>query len=399
MCFLLQYGIHRRYFSKLLWLPGLQSHMHIALVTHKIVKGDGQGRVNYEIAQAALEAGHTLSLIASEISPHLSSYESVESVVLPVAQYPTELIRNQVFAWRSARWIQQHRATLDALVSNGAITWPSVDVNVAHFVHSAWIDSPVHTSQIHRGPYGWYQWFYTKLNAVWERRAFDVATRVVAVSSQVQQELVAIGVAPSKTVTIPNGVDLEEFYPGRSDRDFFGLPDHVPLGVFVGDLRTPRKNLDTVLRAVCRVSHVHLAIAGTVSGSPYPDLARSLGIEQRVHFLGFCDEVPKLMRSADVCLCPSRYEPFSLVLLEALASGCPVITARSVGAAELLPGEAGWIVDNPDDDAAIADCLQEAVSSSALSTMRCAAREAAEAHSFDHMAQSYVQLIEEEWDQ
>jgi glycosyltransferase involved in cell wall biosynthesis len=124
-------------------------------------------------------------------------------------------------------------------------------------------------------------------------------------------------------------------------------------------------------------------------------MAREMDIDGRVHFLGYCKDIPALMRSADVCLCPSRYEPFSLVLLESLASGCPVITARSVGAAELLSDDAGWILEDPDDVEALASSLAAIVDPSApILEMRDAARAIAEAHSFDNMAQSYLHLIE-----
>jgi glycosyltransferase involved in cell wall biosynthesis len=211
----------------------------------------------------------------------------------------------------------------------------------------------------------------------------------------VRRDLLDIGVSDQKIRVIPNGVDLEEFSPGPPQRERFALPPDVPLGLFVGDLRTPRKNLDTVLKAMRLVPSFHLAVAGTIDGSPYPAMAREMDIDGRVHFLGYCKDIPALMRSADVCLCPSRYEPFSLVLLESLASGCPVITARSVGAAELLSDDAGWILEDPDDVEALASSLAAIVDPSApILEMRDAARAIAEAHSFDNMAQSYLHLIE-----
>ncbi|WP_237181465.1 glycosyltransferase family 4 protein [Paraburkholderia tropica] len=93
--------------------------------------------------------------------------------------------------------------------------------------------------------------------------------------------------------------------------------------LFVGDLRTPRKNLGTVLEALKQLpEHVHLAVAGYLLGSPYPEMARQLGIESRVHFLGLVREMPMLMRSVDAYVFPSRYEAMSLSLLEAMAAGC-----------------------------------------------------------------------------
>lgn len=368
--------------------------MTLAIVTHKVGTGAGQGRVNYEVARAALARGHTVLLVASAVDDDLRAHDSVTWLPVSVDSFPTELVRNQVFAWRSARRIRRHRDAIDVLLANGAITWADADVNAAHFVHSAWLQSPAHTVRTQSGPYAWYQGLYTAVNAWWERWAFRQADTVVAVSSQVRRELRDVGVPEPKIQVIPNGVDLDEFSPGPPERKRFDLPEDVPLGVLVGDLKTSRKNLGTVLRAMQRVPAFHLAVAGHVADSPYPALAGRLGVDDRVHFLGFCEDVPALMRSGDVCLCPSLYEPFSLVLLEALASGCPVITAETVGAADLLPDEAGWVLDDATDATALSKRLETVSQANDLSGMRRAARRAAQSHGFRRMGHEYLDVLE-----
>ena len=379
--------------------------MTIAIVTHRVVQGDGQGRVNHAIAEAAVQRGHRVVLVASEADPALVEHPEISWVPIPVDGLPTALLRNQAFAWRSTRWLRAHRAQLDCVLANGSITWAAADVNVSHFVHTAWLRSAAHTSRLQRGPYGWYQWLYSWLNAQWERHAYRQARTVVAVSETVRDELDALGVPPDTIVTIPNGVDIAEFHPSRpdtaaDDRTAFGLPANVPLGLFIGDLRTPRKNLDTVLRALQQVPLLHLAVAGSTADSPYPALARTLGLSSRVHFLGYCDAVPQLMRAGDICLCPSRYEPFSMVALESLASGTPVLTSRNVGAAQLLTPDCAWILDDPEDDAALAEALRDFLEKLShhpekIASMQSAARALAEGYSFAHMAAHYLRVIEE----
>jgi glycosyltransferase involved in cell wall biosynthesis len=312
---------------------------------------------------------------------------------------PTELLRNQVFAWRSARWLRAHRPEIDCLLANGSITWTSADVNVCHFVHATWLQSPAHTSRIYRGPYGWYQQLYSLLNTAWERVAYRAAGTVIAISDTIRAELIDMGLSPDAIEVIPNGVDVEEFRPGPEDRTSLGLPPDVPLGLFVGDLRTTRKNLDTVLRALQHVPALHLAVAGVMDDSPYPALARDLEVDTRVHFLGFCRTVPRLMRAVDVCICPSRYEPFSLVAFESLASGTPVITSRNVGAAQLLTPDCAWIVDHPEDHRALAKAFDDLLGKLShapeeITYMQSAARALAETYSFDRMAACYLHLID-----
>ena len=205
--------------------------------------------------------------------------------------------------------------------------------------------------------YGAYQWTYSAVNAVWEKKAYDNAEVVVAASSTVRKELKELGVAPAKLRVILNGADLAEFYPGQVDRVELKLPENVPLGLFAGDLRTPRKNLDTVLKAIAQTENVHLSVVGKTDGSPFPAMAQQLGIAERVHFLGFRRDIAQIMRACDLFIFPSRYEACALVLAESIASGLPVVTAQTTGGSELI--EPGWgvCVPDPNDATALASAI------------------------------------------
>ncbi|HYX14392.1 MAG TPA: glycosyltransferase family 4 protein [Nostoc sp.] len=370
--------------------------MKLCIVTHKIKKGDGQGRVNYEVAQEAIRRGHQLTLLASEVAPELEDNSQVNWIRIPVKGYPTEFVRNFIFAQKSADWLRQHRSEIDLVKVNGAINLAAADVNAVHFVHSSWLRSPVHISRNRRDLYGFYQWLFTAFNARWEKQAFQKAQVVVAVSEKVAQELVNIGVPRSRIRVIINGVDLEEFAPGESNRQKLGLPENVTLALFAGDIRTPRKNLDTVLHALAKVPNLHLAVVGHTQGSPFPELAASLGLSDRVHFVGFRRDIPQIMQAVDLFVFPSRYEACSLVLLEALSSGLPVITATATGGGELVTPECGIVLSDSDDIDALAVALMSLVSDIPLmQQMAKAARSVAEKHSWTTMAQTYVDLFEE----
>ncbi|MEH2163292.1 MAG: glycosyltransferase family 4 protein [Nostoc sp.] len=377
--------------------------MKLCIVTHKIKKGDGQGRVNYEVANEAIRRGHQLTLLASEIAPELENNSQVNWVRIPVKDYPTEFVRNFIFAQKSTDWLRKHRSEIDLVKVNGAINLAAADVNAVHFVHSSWLRSPVHISRNRRDLYGLYQWLFTAFNARWEKQAFQKAQVVVAVSEKVAQELVNIGVPRSRIRVIINGVDLEEFAPGESDacgglrlRQKLGLPENVTLALFAGDIRTPRKNLDTVLHALVKVPDLHLVVVGHTQNSPFPELAATLGLNERVHFVGFRRDIPQIMQAVDLFVFPSRYEACSLVLLEALSSGLPVITATATGGGELVIPECGIVLSDSDDIDALAVALMSLVSSPTLiQQMGKAARSVAEKHSWTTMAQTYVDLFEE----
>ncbi|MBW4632572.1 MAG: glycosyltransferase family 4 protein [Iphinoe sp. HA4291-MV1] len=379
--------------------------MKLCIVTHNVIKGDGQGRVNYEVVTEAIRRGHHITLVATQVDPELQQSNYVNWVVIPVDGWPTELLRNLIFAWRSAHWLRQNYSGFDVVKVNGAITWGKSDVNAAHFVHGSWLKFSSQQVQpksiwavpnIHNILYNFYQWFYTALNARWEKVAFRQTQVVVAVSNKIAKDLLEIGVPPESIQVILNGVDLQEFSPGVANRQKWGLPEGVTLALFAGDIRIPRKNLDTVLHALVKVPDLHLAVAGITEGSPYPQLAASLGLNDRVHFLGLRRDLPEVMRAADFFVFPSRYEPFGLVVIEAMATGKPVITASSTGAADLVTKEAGIVLQDSDDAEALAVALLSLASNQQLRLeMGQAARTIAERHSWDKMAQTYADLLEE----
>lgn len=371
--------------------------MRVGIVTPNIVKRDGQGRVNFEIAWEAIRRGYQVTLLASRVAPELQQSNQVNWIHIPVKGWPAQLVREIVFAWRSAAWLHQHKSEIDVVQVNGAVTQAPGDVNLVPFVHSAWLRSPLHISRVHRNLYGFYQWLYTIWNARLEKQAFQDAKVVVAVSHRVKKELIDIGVPEERIRVIWCGVDLQEFSPGEADRAKWNLPKHVPLALFVGDITLNRKNLDTVLRALVHVPDLHLAVVGTVESSPYPQLAAELGLSERVHFVG--NEhiiVSELMRAVDIFVFPSRYEPFGLVVIEAMASGLPVVTAATTGAAELVTPECGVVLSDSEDVDGLAEALSTLASKPELRTqMGRAARSIAEQHSWKIMAKSYVDLFEE----
>ena len=69
--------------------------MKLCIVTHKVAIGDGQGRVNYEVAWEAIRCGHQVTLLASSVDPELQQHRQVDWIVIPVKRYPTQLCQLQ----------------------------------------------------------------------------------------------------------------------------------------------------------------------------------------------------------------------------------------------------------------------------------------------------------------
>jgi len=368
--------------------------MNIAIVCQNVVRTAGHGRVNYHVARKAAEQGHQVFVLSDSIAPDLPTRPNVSWVHIDVQKWPTQLVKDQVFAWRSKRWIRDNRPDLDVVMTTGFVTWAPTDICMVQFVHNSWIRSPHHSWRTQGGLVGAYQYLYSYLNAHFEKRVFREAASLIAVSHAIRDELIHLGLSDRKISVVHNGVDLDEFYPGTEDRSRLGLPADVPLALFAGDIRTSRKNLDTVLRSLVNVPDVHLAVAGTTDGSPYPDLARKLAVMDRVHFLGFRTDLPSLMRAADFFVFPSRYEACALVLVEAIASGLPVITAQATGGAEIIEPECGIRINDANDVEALSQAMRELASTpQGLSSMSRSSREAARAYTFDAVADSYLDLF------
>lgn len=371
--------------------------MKLLIVTHIVGNHDGQGRVNFEIVRASLDAGHEVTVLGSEIDPALLAHPRLRFVRIRASRLPGSLVKYQIFALRSGAWIRAHRHEFDVIHVNGFITWARADVNTVHFVHDGWYRCGFYPFRMRQGAYATYQLAYTLLNAYCEKRAFDRARVIVPVSQKVAREVQAAGADPARMAVIHNGVDVEEFAPGAAERERFGLPQDAFLLLFAGDLRIPRKNLDAVLHAlVSAPPNVHLVVAGRLRNAPYVAQAQLLGVGDRVHFVDFVRDMPNLMRSVDAFVFPSRYEAMSLVILEALASALPVITVATAGGAEVIGRACGLVLDSPEDIPGLAAAITQLASDPQRAReMGAAARELARSLSWQQMAGRYLSLYEE----
>ncbi len=370
--------------------------MNICIVTHNIIKGDGQGRANYEIVLEAIRRGHHVTLVAINVAPELQKNSQVNWIPVSVKGYSIALLSNLMFSWKSRNWLQENHHAFDLLQVYGCVTDYTADVNTFQFVHSGWLKSPAHTFRLRKDLYGLYQWLFTVLNSYWEKQSCQKSQVMVAVSEGIKQELIDIGVSENKIRVILNGVDVEEFAPALADRHKLGLPEGVTLALFAGDIRTNRKNLDTVLYALVNVPNLHLAVVGNADRSPYPRLANQLGLSDRVHFLGFRRDIAEIMKAVDFFVFPSRYEPFGMVVSEAMATGIPVITTAVSGVAEIVTPESGIVLSDTEDVAALAEAMIKLTSDRKLRLqMGKSARAIAEQHTWKSKAEAYNDLFEE----
>ena len=205
-----------------------------------------------------------------------------------------------------------------------------------------------------------------------------------------------IGIPSDKILVIRNDIDLEQFFPKKISRAELKIPEDKVVALFAGDIKTSRKNLETVLQSLLHVPSLYLVVLGSIEGSPCPKMAAKLRVSDRTSFLGYRQVISRIMKAVDIFVFPSRYEPYGLVILEVLASGLPVITTKSVGASELITPECGVLLQDPDDVEELASSMHKICTDKFLrSNMSKAARSIAEEHSCSRVTHNYLKLAKE----
>lgn len=240
----------------------------------------------------------------------------------------------------------------------------------------------------------------------WHRTLDRLTSRLtrasVCVSEGVRRFSVATaGLNPDRLVVIPNGVDPARFdAAGVIPRSSFGAADDDFLALAVGRLDA-QKGLDDLLAAAERVisarPRFRLAIVG--DGPLRDQLAAAIAerptLADRVLRLGRRDDVPELLRSADLLVHAAHWEGMPNVILEAMAARRPVVATAVEGAEDLVvPGETGWLVPPKAPDQ-LAEALLEAVDDPESSRrMGRAGRARVEA---DYSVNRVVSLYDELW--
>ncbi len=199
-----------------------------------------------------------------------------------------------------------------------------------------------------------------------ERRVFRDASQTVQCGSEmVRRELQQrYEISSERLVVVRNGVDLDRFRQTPEIRETHRALLRTELGagdqlvwLFAGS-GFARKGLDTALRALARAERgdCQMWIVGGDRPAAWQRLAKSLGVAERVRFLGFRADMPELYAAADALVLPTRYDACANVCFEAAAAGIPIVTTASNGAAEVLEGGA-VIIDDPEDTGAVAAAL------------------------------------------
>jgi UDP-glucose:(heptosyl)LPS alpha-1,3-glucosyltransferase len=209
--------------------------------------------------------------------------------------------------------------------------------------------------------------------ALWiQKKQFQMrrVKKIIAISTMVKNDIIRYYKVPEEKIeVIFNCVDIDRFHPRnrdlycRSTREFLNIQGHTVILLFAGH-NYRLKGLEPLLGALSvlkeTVLHqpIHLLIIGRGQITRYKRIARKLGVLELTTFLGPVKDMEKFYGASDIYVHPTFYDSFSLTVLEALASGLPVVTSRFAGAAEIIVSEKGGkVLDNPRDLKALSEAI------------------------------------------
>lgn len=311
--------------------------MRILQVSSATTIGGGEVHV-IDLCQALQQRGHDVQLAARPGSPLV---ERLVSRSVPCHHLPLRNSLDIDSAVRLSHLIQQHQID----IVHGHV---ARDYLVCALARRLAGRSQLVLTRHH----------YLPIKGHWGyRKMFRQVGKVIAVSESVRRGLMtSLDLTPDQVITIPNWVNLDD-YRERPDslraRARFGVRQPLVVGM-VGQM-TPAKGQEEFIRAAALVASWRDDVAFLVAGEEEErglrfterlrQLIGELSVSDRVHFLGRVEDLPWLFAALTVLVLPSWQEAFSIVLIQAMAAGLPVIASDVGGPAEIVThGVTGLLV-------------------------------------------------------
>jgi glycosyltransferase involved in cell wall biosynthesis len=357
--------------------------MRILLVTTGLKLGGAEHQV-VALARAFLARGHAVAILSLSPGRELDVPAGAHVVELNMRKTPTGMARA---LWQARDLVR---------------SWQP-DVMHAHMVHAN-VFARLLTRIVRCPPLVCTAHSYREGGRL-RMLAYRVTDRWSALTTHVSEDgrtgMVAAGAVQAERISVmPNGIDIDRFHPNAAlrgaTRARLGISAGTRLALNVGRL-VPEKAHDLLLRAFAQIDPatlpVHLLIAG---GGPLREALieqiTTLGLASHVTLLGPRDDVPALLNAADAFVLSSNIEGLPMVLVEALACGCPVVATDAPGVSEVLHDQ-GVIVPRG-DATALATALDAALRHGRGSPSEEAARRARVVSTFsiDAVAQRWLEI-------
>lgn len=198
----------------------------------------------------------------------------------------------------------------------------------------------------------------------YDMKYYQACDHIIVLTEDMRQHVLRSGWPAHRVHIVP------PFAPDKSaapiDRAQFDTPKDAPLLLNLGRLHVSKAQ-DILLRAMVDIPNAYLWIAGEGDlRKQLTALAKSLNIDDRVRFLGWRNDREALLRTADLCVFPSRHESFGVVSIEAWAQKCPLVTAAAPGPKSVVTNGRNGLVVPVDNVPALVDAIRTALTDKGL---------------------------------
>ena len=193
---------------------------------------------------------------------------------------------------------------------------------------------------------------------------------IIAVSSEVEEAILeTIGpVAKNKIKVICNAVDLDRYQKSMNQqflRDALGLGNDTRLMLVVAMLKEQKGHrylIDAAAKVLPRFPDLHILLIGDgILKEELGAQTNALGLEKQIHFLGMREDIPDLLADGDYFVLPSLWEGLPVALIEAMATGLPVIATEVSGSKQVVFSGATGLLIPPGDSQKLADAIEEII--------------------------------------
>jgi glycosyltransferase involved in cell wall biosynthesis len=328
------------------------------LIAGDFVPLGGMDRANHALARhLAADNGNHVHLVAHQVWPDLaqSNNVTIHRVPRPLGSH---LLGAPLLAAEGHR---RARGFAGRVIANGGNAPHTGDVSWVHYVHGAYEPAYDRITARIRGQaaHGVYV-----AREVW---AVHRARIVVCNSRRTADDVRRMDVPAERIRVVYYGSDPAAFSlvtaaERTAARAALGWPIDRPVVLFIGALGDRRKGFDRLFDAWCQLCgdgswDADLAVAGHGSElARWQRRARDAALGSRIRFLGFRDDVARVLAASDLLVHPARYEAYGLGVHEAICRGLPAIVGASAGVAELYPAElSDLLIRDVEDSTEIAD--------------------------------------------
>jgi UDP-glucose:(heptosyl)LPS alpha-1,3-glucosyltransferase len=360
--------------------------MRIALVHKRYDRLGGAEGDCYELSRRLAARGHDVRVVAGECRVEVPAGVQLHRVPVVRAGQIAKLLS---FAARAPRvW---RALDADAVIGFGRTVGHDL-FRASGGCHRRYLERRV-AEEGGAARLRWLRPYQRALLAI-ERRQYAPGgyRAILTVSERTRDEILSTypRVPPGDVAVVRYGVDIERFHPGRRADDGaavrreLGIASEQPVVLCVGT-GFRRKGVDALLAVWTEEPPAGAALVVAGNDQQLPAYRRrAAGLRGPVVFTGPRADVERLYAAADAFTLPSMFDAFGMVVLEALASGLPVVAPRDIGAAEVLTGPLGeLLVDGPADHAGLRARLVRALDPERRTDLGRAARAVAEQASIE----------------